>query len=172
MDLAAEPSRGGSAGASRGNRLGSAQSDCPLLPPASPDSSPDSSLACCIRDALKGGFDAAFDGIGEHGFSRTWRAVGPRGHLSAFGVSFGIQGNISILRVGFWLAKLWWWNAFSGGRSTHWFVTDLGQLLGMLKRGEIKPRVAERIGLDAVADAHMRIERGGLEGKVVLVPNG
>ena len=53
-----------------------------------------------------------------------------------------------------------------------WFVTDLGQLLGMLKRGEIKPRVAERIGLDAVADAHMRIERGGLEGKIVLLPNG
>jgi NADPH:quinone reductase-like Zn-dependent oxidoreductase len=137
------------------------------------------------RDALKAGFDAAFDGIGEQGFSRTWRAVGPRGHLSAFGVSFGIQGNVSIFRLGFWLAKLWWWNAFSGGRSTSfysittmrrkhpdWFVTDLGQLLGMLKRGEIKPRVAERIGLDAVADAHMRIERGGLEGKIVLVPNG
>src|SRR5450432_793389 len=36
---------------------------------------------------LPEGFDAAFDGIGEQGFSRTWRAVGPRGHLSAFGVS-------------------------------------------------------------------------------------
>jgi NADPH:quinone reductase-like Zn-dependent oxidoreductase len=135
-------------------------------------------------DALTGGFDAAFDGIGEQGFSRTWRALGPRGHLSAFGVSSGIQRNASILRLGFWLAKLWWWNAFSGGRSTSfysittmrrkhpdWFVADLGQLLGMLKRGEILPRVAERIGLDAVADAHMRIERGGLEGKIVLMPN-
>ena len=89
-----------------------------------------------------------------------------------------------MFRLGFWLAKLWWWNAFSGGRSTSfysittmrrkhpdWFVTDLGQLLGMLKRGEILPRVAERIGLDAVADAHMRIERGGLVGKIVLMPN-
>jgi len=135
--------------------------------------------------ALAGGFDAAFDGTGEQGFSRTWRAVGPRGHLSAFGVSAAIQRNVSIVRVGFWFAKLWWWNTFSGGRSTsfysittvrrkhpEWFVTDLGQLLGMLKRGEIKPRVAERIGLDAVADAHMRIERGGLEGKIVLFPNG
>jgi NADPH:quinone reductase-like Zn-dependent oxidoreductase len=137
------------------------------------------------RDALRGGFDAAFDGIGEQGFSRTWRAVGPRGHLSAFGVSSGIQRNVSILRLGFWVARLRWWNASPGGRSTSfysittmrrkhpdWFVTDLGQLLGMLKRGEIKPRVAERIGLDAVADAHMRIERGGLEGKIVLLPNG
>src|SRR5260221_2597036 len=32
-----------------------------------------------------------------------------------------------------------------------WFVVHLGPLLGMLKRGEIKPRIAERIALDAVA---------------------
>jgi len=134
---------------------------------------------------LPEGFDAAFDGIGEQGFSRTWRALGPRGHLSAFGVSAAIQRNVSLLRVGLWFAKLWWWNTFSGGRSTSffsittvrkkhpdWFVADLGQLLGMLKRGKIKPRVAERVALDAVADAHTRIERGGLEGKIVLIPNG
>ena len=134
---------------------------------------------------LPEGFDVVFDGIGEQGFSRTWRAVGPNGHLAAFGVSAGIQRNVSIALVGFWFVKLWWWNTFSGGRSTSfysitslrrkhpdWFVADLGQLLGMLKRGEIKPRVAERITLDAVADAHTRIERGGLEGKIVLVPNG
>jgi NADPH2:quinone reductase len=114
-----------------------------------------------------------------------WRAVGPRGHLTAFGVSAGIQRNVSIALVGFWFVKLWWWNTFSGGRSTSffsitslrkkhpdWFVADLDQLLGMLKRGEIEPRVAERIALDAVADAHTRIERGGLEGKIVLLPNG
>jgi hypothetical protein len=27
-------------------------------------------------------------------------------------------------------------------------------------------------GLGAVADAHVRLERGGLEGKIVLIPNG
>ena len=138
-----------------------------------------------FRQVLPEGFDVVFDGIGEQGFSRTWRAVGPNGHLAAFGVSAGIQRNVSIALVGFWFVKLWWWNTFSGGRSTSffsitsrrkkhpdWFVADLGQLLAMLKRGEIKPRVAERIALDAVADAHIRIERGGLEGKIVLVPNG
>jgi NADPH2:quinone reductase len=135
--------------------------------------------------ALPGGFDAAFDGIGERGFSRTWHALGARGHLSAFGVSAAIQRNVSLLRVGLWFAKLWWWNRFSGGRSTSffsitaarkkhpdWFAADLARLLGMLKRGEIKPRVAERVALGAVADAHTRIERGGLEGKIVLIPNG
>jgi NADPH2:quinone reductase len=134
---------------------------------------------------LPGNFDVVFDGIGEQGFSRAWAAVGPRGRLSAFGVSSGIQRNVSIARLGFWLAKLWWWNTFSNGRSAgffsitsartkhpDWFVADLGVLLAMLRRGEIKPRVAERIALDGVADAHTRIERGGLEGKIVLVPNG
>jgi NADPH2:quinone reductase len=130
-------------------------------------------------------FDVVFDGIGERGFSRTWRAVGPRGHLSAFGFSDGVKRNVSIILLAFWFAKLWWWNSFSGGRSTSfysitslrkkhpdWFVADLGELLSMVKRGEIKPRIAERIALDEVASAHTRIERGGLEGKIVLLPNG
>jgi len=134
-------------------------------------------------EVLAGGFDVAFDGIGERGFSRSWRAIGPHGHLSAFGVSAAVQRDMSIVRVGWWLAKLWLWNTFAKGRSTRfysittarskhpdWFVTDLGELFGMLKRGVIKPRVAERIGLDAVTDAHIRIERGGLDGKIVLVP--
>ena len=132
-----------------------------------------------------GGFDVVFDGIGEDGFSRTWRAVGPSGHLSAYGFSAGVQRNVSMALIGFWLVKLWWWNQFSGARSTsfysitslrkkhpEWFVADLGELFGLAARGAIKPRVAERIAFEAVADAHARLERGGLEGKIVLVPNG
>jgi NADPH:quinone reductase-like Zn-dependent oxidoreductase len=134
---------------------------------------------------LPGNFDAVFDGIGEQGFSRAWAAVGPRGHLSAFGFSAGVQGNASMAQMGFWLARLWCWSTFSRGRTAtfysvtsmrtrhpDWFVADLGTLLSMLQRGEIKPRVAERIALDGIADAHLRLERGGLEGKIVLVPNG
>jgi NADPH:quinone reductase-like Zn-dependent oxidoreductase len=90
-----------------------------------------------------------------------------------------------MLSLGVWMARLWWWNTFSGGRSAHfvsitalrkahpdWFVADLGTLLGLLKRGDINPRVAQRIDLGAVADAHARLERGTLEGKIVLLPNG
>lgn len=133
---------------------------------------------------LPQGFDVVFDGIGEDGFSRAWRAVGERGHLSAYGFSAGVKRNAPLAVLGLWFAKLWWWNKFSGSRTASfvsitalrqkhpdWFVADLGTLLGMLARGEIKPSVAERIGLDAVADAHRRLERGGLEGKIVLVPS-
>jgi NADPH:quinone reductase-like Zn-dependent oxidoreductase len=133
---------------------------------------------------LPDGFDVVLDGVGENGFARAWRSVGPRGRLSAYGFSAGVKSNAPLALVGFWFAKLWWWNKFSGARTASfvsitslrkahpdWFAADLGILLGMLARGRIKPRVAERIGLDAVADAHLRLERGGLEGKIVLVPN-
>jgi NADPH2:quinone reductase len=53
-----------------------------------------------------------------------------------------------------------------------WFVEDLGALFALAARGTVKPRVAERIAFEAVADAHVCLERGGLEGKIVLLPNG
>jgi D-arabinose 1-dehydrogenase-like Zn-dependent alcohol dehydrogenase len=40
-----------------------------------------------------------------------------------------------------------------------------------LADGAIHPRVAERIGFDEVAEAHRRLEEGGLEGKLVLCPD-
>ena len=129
-------------------------------------------------------FDAVFDGIAEQGFVRAWQAVGRRGHLSAFGVSAGVKSNVSLAVLGFWLARLWCWNLFSATRSAHffsitslrkkhptWFTADLGQLLGLLKQGAIQPRIADRIGLDHVWEAQVRIEKGGLDGKIVLIPN-
>jgi len=40
-----------------------------------------------------------------------------------------------------------------------------------LASGAIKPRIGERIPLDEVAEAHRRLEAGGLEGKLVLCPD-
>jgi NADPH:quinone reductase len=40
-----------------------------------------------------------------------------------------------------------------------------------LKTGVIRPRIADRISFDEVADAHRRLEAGGLDGKLVLCPN-
>ena len=40
----------------------------------------------------------------------------------------------------------------------------------MLATHAIWPRVAERIAFDEIADAHRRLEEGGLDGKLVLCP--
>ncbi len=128
-------------------------------------------------------FEVVFDGIGELGFSRSWHAVGRFGRLSAFGFSAGVQKNTPFAVIGWWFAKLWFWNTFFGRRSANffsitavrkqhpaWFAEDLGALFGLLRTHRVKPRVAERIGLEGVADAQRKLEHGGLEGKIVLEP--
>jgi len=47
----------------------------------------------------------------------------------------------------------------------------LGELLGLLAAGKIKPVVAERIPLFEASRAHELLERGGYAGKVVLIPS-
>jgi NADPH:quinone reductase len=83
-----------------------------------------------------------------------------------------------------WIARLYLWGWSRGGkrarfysinamRARHpgWFHEDLERLFGLLATHAIRPRVAERISFDEVADAHRRIEAGGLEGKLVLCPD-
>jgi NADPH:quinone reductase-like Zn-dependent oxidoreductase len=55
-------------------------------------------------------------------------------------------------------------------RHPAWFKRDLERLFAMLAEGTIRPRVAERISFDGIADAHRRLEAGGLDGKIVLCP--
>jgi NADPH:quinone reductase len=52
-------------------------------------------------------------------------------------------------------------------RHPDWFREDLERLFELLATCAIRPRVAERISFDEVAEAHRRLEAGGLEGKLV-----
>jgi NADPH:quinone reductase-like Zn-dependent oxidoreductase len=52
-----------------------------------------------------------------------------------------------------------------------WFREDLERLFSLLATGAIRPRIARRISFDEVAEAHRRLEAGGLEGKLVLCPD-
>ena len=45
------------------------------------------------------------------------------------------------------------------------------RLFGLLATRAIRPRIAERISFDQIAEAHGRLEAGGLEGKLVLCPD-
>ena len=44
------------------------------------------------------------------------------------------------------------------------------RLFGLLAAKAMRPRVAQRISFEEVAEAHRRLETGGLEGKLVLCP--
>src|SRR6266540_2984637 len=133
---------------------------------------------------LPGGFDVVFDGIGEDGYRRSFAALKPGGLLLAIGFSASVQAQQRMRTIVMSIARMYLWRFLPGGkharfysinvmRARHpaWFREDLEQLFGLLATGAIRPRVAERISFDEVAEAHRRLEAGGLEGKLVLCPD-
>ena len=137
---------------------------------------------------LPGGFDVVFDGIGEDDYRRSFATLKRGGLLCAFGYTAGVQAQRRLLAILMWSARVYLWRRLllswlPGGkrlrvysinamRALHpaWFREDLEQLFGLLATGAIRPRVAERISFDEVAEAHRRLEAGALEGKLVLCP--
>jgi NADPH:quinone reductase-like Zn-dependent oxidoreductase len=133
---------------------------------------------------LPGGFDVVFDGIGENGYRRSLAALKRGGLLCAYGYTAGVQAQRRMFTILMWVARLYLWNWLPGGkrargysinvmRARHpaWFREDLERLFGLLATRAIRPRVAERISFDKVAEAHRRLEAGSLDGKLVLCPD-
>ena len=137
---------------------------------------------------LPGGFDVVFDGIGENGYRRSFAALKPGGLVCAYGYTARVGAHTRLLEVLALIGRVyvwrWLWSWLPGGkrvriysinamRARHpaWFKEDLGRLFGLLATRVIRPRVAERISFDEVAEAHRHIEQGGLEGKLVLCPD-
>ncbi|HEU4648852.1 MAG TPA: medium chain dehydrogenase/reductase family protein [Gemmatimonadales bacterium] len=136
---------------------------------------------------LPGGFDVVFDGVGEDGYRRSFEALKPGGLVCAYGYTARVQARQRLRALLTWLVRVYLWRRLlswlPGGkrirlysinamRARHpaWFRADLERLFGLLATGLIRPRVAERIAFDEVAEAHRRIEAGGLDGKLVLCP--
>src|SRR5262245_24592006 len=136
---------------------------------------------------LPDGFDVVFDGIGKDSYRRSFAALKRGGLLCAYGYTASVQAQRRLLATLMWIARvyLWRWllSWLPGGkrvriysinllRARHpaWFQEDLERLFGLLATRLIRPRVAERISFEQVAEAHRRLEAGGLEGKLVLVP--
>lgn len=136
---------------------------------------------------LPGGFDVVFDGIGDDGYRRSFAALKRGGLLCAYGYTARVQAQHRLLTTLMWLAQVYLWRRLQswlpGGKRIHvysinvmraqhpaWFREDLERLFGLLATRSIRPRVAERISFDEVAEAHRRLEEGGLDGKLVLCP--
>jgi NADPH2:quinone reductase len=136
---------------------------------------------------LPGGFDVVFDGVGEDGYRRSFTSLKPGGLLCAYGYTASVNAqqtlpSLLMSLVGVYLGRSLL-SLSPGGkrvcaysinamRARHpaWFKEDLERLFDLLATGAIRPRVAERISFDEVADAHRRLEAGTLDGKLVLCP--
>jgi NADPH:quinone reductase len=137
---------------------------------------------------LPGGFDVVFDGIGEGSYRRSFAALKPGGLVCAYGYTAAVRPQLRLLGLLMWVARIylrrWLPSWLPGGkririysinamRARHpaWFREDLERLLSLLAARAIRPRVAERIAFEEVAEAHRRLEAGGLDGKFVLCPD-
>jgi NADPH:quinone reductase-like Zn-dependent oxidoreductase len=132
------------------------------------------------------GVDIAFDAIGGAHFGRSFACLARRGLLVGYGSQTMAIGRESLVAAGLGLARLKVWSALSflfGGRSavfysitarrsTHpgEFKADMAALFQRLRSGAIQPVVIERLPLAAASEVHARIDRGGLGGKIVLLP--
>jgi NADPH:quinone reductase-like Zn-dependent oxidoreductase len=136
---------------------------------------------------LPGGFDIVFDGIGEDSYRRSFAALKRGGLVCVYGYSARVQAQRRLPTLLMWIACLYLGRRLLSGlpggkhlrvysinvmRALHpaWFREDLEWLFGLLATGAIRPRVADRVSFDEIAEAHHRLEAGGLEGKLVLCP--
>ena len=136
---------------------------------------------------LPGGFDVVFDGIGQDGYRHSLAALRPGGVLCAYGYTANVQPHRSPFNILMWLMRQYLqasWSWMKARKRVHvysinlmrarhpaWFREDLGLLFGMLASHAIQPSIAGRISFDEVAEAHRRLEAGGLNGKLVLCPD-
>jgi NADPH:quinone reductase-like Zn-dependent oxidoreductase len=141
-----------------------------------------------VRQLTPGGagFDIAFDAIGGEHFGRSFACLAPGGLLVGYGSQTMAVGRESLIAAGLGLARLKLWSAISflfGGRSAVFysitarrsahpeeFKADMATLFQLLRAGAIQPVVIERLPLAAAREVHARIDRGGVGGKIVLLP--
>jgi NADPH:quinone reductase-like Zn-dependent oxidoreductase len=126
-------------------------------------------------------------GVGMDGYEGSLAVLKRGGLVCAYGYTASVRPERGPLTILVWLARQYLQSLATrllAGKRTRiysinlmraqhpaWFKEDLERLFGLLAAGAIRPRVAERISFDQVADAHRRLEGGGLEGKLVLCPD-
>lgn len=131
----------------------------------------------------QGGVDVVIDGVGGDGFSEAFRALRPGGMVVAIGMSATIARGGGLAGMAWDGLRLFFRNLLPNGlRGTFFSITayrkkrpghwsdDLARLFTMLEAGTIHPDIAETLVLSQVADAHRRLEHGGLRGKLILAP--
>src|SRR5262249_47512097 len=140
------------------------------------------------------GGDVVFDGIGGSNLWRSREALRSGGTVMVYGFTAKLrEGRLASGRsggrhrfreaaiLGLYIARNW----FLPGRKRMvpysiqtlkrlkpaWFREDLIALLGLLQQQKIKPLIAERFPLAEARHAHELLGKGGVTGKIVLVPN-
>jgi NADPH:quinone reductase-like Zn-dependent oxidoreductase len=132
------------------------------------------------------GVDAAFDAIGGAHFGRSFSCLTSGGQLVGYGSQTMAIGRESLAAAGLGLVRLALWNTlsfiFNGRHALFYSITsrrsrypeefkaDMVALFSLLRDGAIHPVVIDRLPLADASEVHVRIDSGGLGGKIVLLP--
>ncbi|HET9845811.1 MAG TPA: medium chain dehydrogenase/reductase family protein [Nitrospira sp.] len=146
-----------------------------------------------IRAFTSGGVDAVFDGVGGTHIWRSREALRSNGTVVAYGITSSLhRGRLAsgrsrgrhrfraIAIFGLYIAAGW----LLPGRkrvvpySIQWlkrlrpglFQENLLALFDLLHQQKIQPLIAQRFPLAEARQAHELLEKGGVRGKIVLVP--
>jgi NADPH2:quinone reductase len=140
------------------------------------------------------GVDAIFDGIGGDNLWRSREALREGGRVVVYGfqtklhggrMASGMSSGRHPIRESAILGRYILRNCFLPGRKTMvpysiqwlmrlkpaWFRHDLLTLFELLHQKKIKPLIAQRLPLCQARHAHELLGRGGVIGKIVLLPN-
>jgi NADPH:quinone reductase-like Zn-dependent oxidoreductase len=147
-----------------------------------------------VHDLRPPGVDVVFDSIGGAHIWRSRQALRPGGMVVAYGLTGSLSGGrLASGRSGgrhryraiaiFGLYILGGW-IFPGRKRVApysiqtlkrlkpgWFRQDLVTLLHLLQEKKLKPLIAQRFPLTEAKQAHELLGKGGIAGKIVLVPN-
>jgi NADPH:quinone reductase-like Zn-dependent oxidoreductase len=141
------------------------------------------------------GADGVFDGIGGSHIWRSREALRPGGKVVVYGLTSSLRGGRlasgrsgrrhrfrGVVILGLYIAGAWllpsrkrmvpysiqWLKRLRPA----WFRQDLIALFDLLQQQKIKPLIAQRFPLAEARHAHELLGKGGVTGKIVLVPNG
>jgi len=135
---------------------------------------------------VEGKMDICIDGICADGYRSPLASVKRGGTFVPIGMGAlahkkGAQGQAIWHYIRASVILPWWPNgrtvdfyniASVKKRRIDWWREDLGRLLDLMGEGTIIVHVAERLDFGDVREAHRRLEAGGLQGKLVLLPWG
>jgi NADPH:quinone reductase-like Zn-dependent oxidoreductase len=131
----------------------------------------------------EGGVDVVFDTIGGSNWSKSYQCLNKGGILIAFGALQLTTGEEKLPSLLWGFAKLMGlWKLLPDGKDSTFynihsrrkkhpaeFKEDVSELFALLKAGKLAPTVAARMPLEQAAEAHRRIERADVAGKIVLL---
>ncbi len=133
-----------------------------------------------LRALRPEGVDVAFDGLGGAHVGAAIRATRRGGVVVGYGFAGATRdGRPSNAAALYGFGALFVGGALAGRRPRFYGITalyrrdpsafreDLPKLFAMVARGAIKPTIAERLPLLAAREAAVRLERGGIDGKLV-----